>query len=1042
MRRTLSLVSPNGLRLLGNKTATRSTLSSPTLYICSRCTRSASTKASPSKSFASTLLLPKTKFKLWPDYSARESSLAKRTNEELYASQSNTEQPVFLFHDGPPYANGALHMGHALNKILKDIINRFQVLKGNRVNYVPGWDCHGLPIESKTLELLKAAPNTLPAAEVRKHAEKFARKQVKSQMTEFQRLSIMTSWEDHKTYRTIDRNYELRQLRLLQEMVRKKLIHRRHKPVFWSPSSVSALAEAEVQYVDDHASRSAYIAFPVQELSDSLAPIQELVKSEEEVCLLIWTTTPWTIPANMAIAVNVNMTYSVVRHHDQASATSRLLIIATELLESVESVFGPLEVIGQTEGSSLVGLQYTNKAFGHSKFPLRVLPSTHVTSFSGTGLVHMAPAHGAEDYDTFRQLGHSTSELLSPVDDWGKYTSQIITLTRDEEHGKRLLGKEVLNEGNSEVLLVLKETGMLLAQHSYKHRYPYDSRTNKPMIIRATSQWFADVGAIKQQALDALSDVTFHPASARVRLEAFVRERSEWCISRQRVWGSPIPSLHDVRTGEAVLTAESMDHIVSILEQKGPAYWWTGPVEDFVPPSLQSSGREFKKGTDTIDVWFDSGSSWTMLDSLLESDTTVGETPLRASSPGPASHPPIRVRRADVCLEGSDQHRGWFQSLLLTAVAATPEGETPVAPFKNLISHGFVLDESGRKMSKSVGNIISPATILFGGKDQKKEPAYGVDVLRLWAAGVDYTKDVSVGPTSLAQVAEHVRKLRNTARFMLGNLGDHMRTASSSGITKDDLSLIDRYVLHELYTLEKRCLEAYQNFNMHIAVQSPTTFSNSILSALYFDITKDVLYTEPVHSQSRRGVTFVLEKTLEVYTTILAPILPQLAEEIHERGLAVGSEVDSVFTGGWKGVDECWNDAVVASEMTVLLQVRDRVMQLLETARRDGRIRSALEAVVLIEPTGASVSGDTEALLQSRSSELKSLFIVSDVNIVNGGPSVSPASAAAWEYQSDHHGIKIIVRPSPQHKCPRCWQYTAPKEDTLCGRCEDVVKAS
>ncbi|KAG8947207.1 isoleucine-tRNA ligase [Tulasnella sp. 424] len=881
----------------------------------------------PSKTYTATMLLPKTTFPLWAEPGVREEPFRERTTSELYKWQAGQkDRPIFVLHDGPPYANGHLHMGHALNKILKDIINRFQLLRGKRVDYVPGWDCHGLPIEHKALKELGAGHETIPPVAVRKIARQVAERDMKVQMEEFKQFGIMADWSHEGTYRTMgedtnprfensatrgltksssspkDHDYEIRQLRVFQELVKKGLISRRHRPVHWSPSSKSALAEAELQYVDDHKSFPVYVKFQVSQgqMAPGLADMVENVRNgkEDPVHLVIWTTTPWTLPANMAIGVNAKLDYALLRrteHPDEG-----ILIVGKDRLEALNKVLGDYEVLGILPGSALSGTAYSH-LFHRSSSPAPLVTEwSDVEAGTGTGLVHMAPGHGKEDYAALTAAGLLDKlDIVCPVDDNGRYTDDIVDLSKDPVIGERLRGKEVLSDGGKEMVGILKESGVLVGQGTLKHKYPYDWKTKKPIILRATSQWFANVDDIKGAALKSLEDVKFHPEISRSRMESFVRERSEWCISRQRAWGVPIPALYDAETDEAILSAESLDHIIPILTEKGVDYWFEGPVEDFIPPTLQNNGRKYVKGTDTVDVWFDSGTSWSLIKERL------GERD--------------RDSLCDVYLEGSDQHRGWFQSSLLTATGAAEVGKE-VAPYRDLITHGFVLDDKGKKMSKSDGNIISPLTIINGGQNKKKDPAYGADLLRLWAASVEYGRDVSIGPKVLAQSAETLRKLRNTVRFMLANLkdGDAVR-GDFRRATKEELSLIDQYVLLHLQQLEHTCREAYSDYNFPRVIASLNRFATNTLSSLYFDVTKDTLYADPIDHPARRATITVLYEVLHTLVPILAPILPHLAEEVHQTLHQQTSKPSaSIFELGWRNVVRTTDLDTTASDTEAL----------------------------------------------------------------------------------------------------------------------------
>ncbi|KAG6909906.1 hypothetical protein DXG01_014426 [Tephrocybe rancida] len=950
--------------------------------------------------YTSTLLLPKTSFPLWANPSQSEVPFQERTGESLYRWQSkNAKGPLWVFHDGPPYANGNLHMGHALNKILKDIINRYHVSMGRKVNYIPGWDCHGLPIENKALqELGQDSSTTLPASTIREAAHATARREIASQKEQFRHFGIMADWSDETTYRTLDPKYELRQLRIFQKMVEKgvvmgfipspSLVYRHYRPVHYSPSSLSALAEAELIYKDNHISHSVYVNFEI----DRKVPIknlvlQELVSTTPSVHLLVWTTTPWTLTANMGIAVNPEMTYSIIRRNGQESSAT---ILAQDRVTPLADILGEVEIIGEVQGSDLIDVAYTPifNSLGPSTSPLTIIPASHVTADSGTGLVHCAPAHGAEDYHAFLALNlvSTSKNMICHVDGEGKFTSDVADVVG--ESASILVGHDVLGDGSRAVVELLKKIGALVKVQRFKHRYPYDWKTDKPIIVTATSQWFADLNSIKDHALSALEDVSFFPLQSRNRLESFVRSRSEWCISRQRVWGVPIPALHRLDSDQAVLDTASLDHILSVIEEKGVTHWWTGPVEDFIPPALREEGRApsetWRKGTDTMDVWFDSGTSWSMLN-----EAGFGEG---------------RKHLADLCIEGSDQHRGWFQSQLLTAIGSTALDTPGVSPYGALITHGMVLDQSGKKMSKSLGNIISPLTIVLGGKNKKTEPAYGADVLRLWAATVEYWRDMSIGPTVLAQVAESLRKIRNSARFMLGSIGDD----TFERVPREQMGLAERYVMHELYTLEQTALEGYSSYNFPKAINSLTNFANITLSSLYLDITKDCLYANARSSLERRSVITVLEQALTTMSSVLAPVLPHLAEEIHNTRNPDGT---SVFMTPWSPLSPEWKDEQAAKDMVELLRVRGVVRLLLERARGNKSaavdpfdpanthhkvLKSSLEAEVdIILPDGAEGTG-LASLLQREENFLKTLFIVSNAVITEEGS--LGTSSPEWLY--------------------------------------------
>lgn len=652
-------------------------------------------------------------------------------------------------------------MGHALNKILKDIVGRYQVLSGRRISYIPGWDCHGLPIELKALQDMLIGPipkkmkarekkkalesvNASAAAEkgksmdpvkIRELARKLADKTIEDQKAAFKSWGIMGDWDN--AYRTMDKDYEIEQLEIFNEMLGKGLIYRRFKPVYWSPSSGTALAEAELEYNEGHTSTAAFVKFPIKEFSGSGLNSGLL----DSLSAAIWTTTPWTIPANKAIAVHPELEYSILWTEAHGN-----LLIATSRVEELRKFIGedPKIIKEGIPGTDLVGLTYTHPLLTSNAPPQPILAADFVTADSGTGLVHCAPGHGMDDYLVCLK---NNIAPFSPVDNNGRFTEDTLPF------GSDLPGMEVLCKGNEQVLILLKESGALLGvQDKYVHKYPCDWRTKLPVIVRATAQWFADVGGIKASAIESLENVKFLPAAGHKRITSFVRGRSEWCISRQRAWGVPIPALYEAETGEPLLTKESVDHIISVIETKGTDAWWSDEADntDWIPESLRDGEKKWVRGTETMDVWFDSGTSWATLKQRI--GVQEDGKPL-----------------ADMYLEGSDQHRGWFQSSLLTSIAT--DGK---APFGTVLTHGFCMDEYGKKMSKSIGNVISPDDVIEGkipkSQSKKRKVTGGLNALRLWAASCDYTKDIAIGSTVLKGVHETLRKMRVSARFLLGNL--------------------------------------------------------------------------------------------------------------------------------------------------------------------------------------------------------------------------------------------------------------------------------
>ena len=963
--------------------------------------------------YSKTVNLPQTTFDMRANSVTKEPQLQTFWQQhKIYEtlSRENAGDP-FTLHDGPPYANGDLHIGHALNKILKDFINRYQLLQGKRARFIPGWDCHGLPIELKVLQSMSESERrALTALELRKKAAEFALKTVDGQREQFKRYGIWADWED--PYVTLKPGYEAAQLRVFGQMVLNGHIYRGRKPVHWSPSSRTALAEAELEYPEGHTSRSIYVAMPiVHSTVADLAPSP----TTDAAAFAIWTTTPWTIPANLAVAVNADLDYAIVELSEavaqEAGWTVRRLVVAADLVPALSEKFGTaLQTLSTVKGAALEGSTYRHPLFDRTS-PV-VVGGDYITTESGTGLVHTAPGHGQEDYIVGQRYG---LPLLSPVDDAGRFT---------EEAGP-FAGLNVQKEGNAAVIEALQAQGVLLKEESYAHKYPYDWRTKKPTIFRATDQWFASVQGFRSAALAAIRSVQWIPASGENRITAMTEGRSDWCISRQRTWGVPIPVFYDLTSGDPLMTEETIAHIISIVEQHGSDVWWEWPIEDLLPESLRHKAPTLRKGEDTMDVWFDSGSSWAGV--------------LAASSES-LQYP------ADLYLEGSDQHRGWFQSSLLTSVAANGQ-----APYKAVLTHGFVLDDKGMKMSKSVGNVVDPRSVINGGKDQKKEPPYGADVLRLWVASVDYSSDVMIGGRIIAQVADVYRKVRFTLRFLLGNLSDY--DPGSDAVEWAELSVTDRYILSRFALLVEECESAYSNFQFYKVYQAIQRFVVLDLSNFYLDVAKDRLYIRAADSADRRACQTTLDALLRGLLPLIAPLLPHMAEDAWQA-LPYAAPTTSVFQAGWVSVPDTWRTGVSPSDLgtwKAVLGIRSEVNQLLEKSRAAKALGASLEAKVLLYVSDPTVRSALQALQASTNGQdaLRYAFITSHVELVD---SAATATAAAFSSSSEEvEGVSglvtVGVSKADGKKCARCWNYSAAvgedaEHPELCERCAPVVKAS
>ena len=985
------------------------------------------------RSWSSTLKLPRSTFP--PRVSASDQTkYLRRCTDDLYTWQCR-ERPVdkiFALHDGPPYANGELHIGHALNKILKDIVCRVQLGKGKRVNYVPGWDCHGLPIELKALQIQKESTSNninnennglIGAADIRKSARSLATRTVREQMKEFKGYAIMADWDSH--WKTMDKSFEKGQLGVFREMVDKGLIYRRFKPVYWSPSTRTALAEAELEYKEKHVSTAALVKFPLVNIPAYLD--REGLIDRRNLFAVIWTTTPWTLPANAVIAVNGSVEYCIAQ-----SSKHGYLLLAQSRLSYVESVLEEnlTVVIPSILGSELVEqISYTPLFRRSDQQP--VVAADFVTAESGTGLVHCAPGHGMDDYEVCAARGITA---FAPVDDDGKFTDKAMP-----DDPTKLVGKFVLGDGNAAVLEYVDDSGYLINKHRYEHKYPYDWRSKLPIIIRATEQWFADVGDIRDSAMEALEDVRFTPESGKLRLGNFVRNRSEWCISRQRAWGVPIPALYHRVTGEAVLTKDSVSHIMNVIEERGIDAWWTDDLNDtaWIPPSLrESSGLGYQRGTDTMDVWFDSGTSWTVVDPDFSRD----------------GYP------ADVYLEGSDQHRGWFQSGLLTYVAhqlASRHAEKPRSPFRHLVTHGFTLDEDGRKMSKSIGNVVHPRMIMDGtllpplkrkkGKGKNKqpenqEPVYdglGPDALRMWVASSDYTRDVVVGKEVLQTVNTSLHKYRITFKMLLGALSDfHVDNI----VPYSQLHKVDRIALMQLAGLIISCQNAFDNLEFYRGVAAINRWANLEFSAFYMEAIKDRLYTYGENSTSRRACQTTLFYIYTHLQEMLGPIVPMLIEETWEHSSeAIKARCEHPLRRVFSLPPPEWQDLDLDWDYRNLTAANFVIKDLQETARANKQVGSSLQSFVHI-----AVPDDVTVFKRYRH-ELADLFVVSSVTL---GEFPDEIHDSQWQYASDfelpdgHKGSIWVYAPQAA-KCPRCWRYVVPEaepaEEKLCLRCEEVV---
>ncbi len=893
--------------------------------------------------YKDTLLMPKTEFPMRGNLPENEKIMREKWEKEnLYQllKEQNKGNTPFVLHDGPPYANGSIHLGHAMNKILKDFVNRYKFMKGFDVTYIPGWDTHGLPIE-QAITNKGVNRKELSKIEFRKLCEEYAYEQIDIQKEGFKALNVIADW-DHP-YITLQKEMEARQIEVFASMAKKGLIFRGLKPVYWSPSSESALAEAEIEY-HDRTDSSIFVSFPI---------VKGNHKVHEGDYLVIWTTTPWTIPENSGIAVGVNFDYVKVLVNNQN------YIIAADLLEDLAGKFGwdNYEIIETFKGHDLLGVTY--------KHPLNerispVVDGFHVTLESGSGLVHIAPLYGADDF----QIGQENNlEMVDGVDDSGHLT---------KEAGEDFAGLYFL-DANKEVIKKLQEQNALLSEQTITHSYPHDWRTKKPIIFRATPQWFCSLDKIRDELLDAIDNkIIFHTSWGKTRLHNMIEDRGDWCISRQRVWGVPLPIFYN-EDGTEILDYDVMMHIADLFRQYGSNIWFEKTAKELLPEGYTNShspNGNFTKEEDIMDVWFDSGSTHTGV--LKERNL-----------PYPA----------DIYLEGSDQYRGWFNSSLITGIAVYHE-----APYKMLISHGFTLDGKGNKMSKSLGNTISPSDII---------KQHGSDILRLWVASTDFTEDVKLSDELIKQVKESYRKIRNTYKFLLGNLSNF---TEEDVVAYQDMPLYDRYMLIAYNDYLKEVTTAYENYYYQDVYKATNRFITEKLSNFYLDFTKDILYIEDEKSLVRRSVQTVLQTILSGLIKVLAPILPYTSEEVYSYLSNDKSIHLEKFPEALKYSDE----EEIKTLFNEFFALKEEVNRHLEEARSDKTIGSSQEAEVIIPD-------HYEEIKNKLGSVLHQLFIVSKVTF-------------------DKNVEHIVVSHSEGEKCERCWNYVEKTKDGICPRCQNILK--
>jgi len=919
--------------------------------------------------YKATLNLPRTDFPMKANLTEREPQLLREWETlRLYDKlrEARAGRPRWVLHDGPPYANGHIHMGHALNKILKDMVVKSRSMFGFDAPYVPGWDCHGLPIEHQVDKELGGTKHDVPIPEKRKLCRAYAQKFIDIQREEFKRLGGLGNWGD--PYRTMAFRYEANILRELGKFIAAGSVYRGLKPVHWCTSCLTALAEAEVEYEDD-TSPSIYVAFPLTSDPARLDP----GLAGRAVSVVIWTTTPWTLPANLAVVVHPDEEYVVFRSGD------RHFLVAAKLLDETARAcrLANPEVVFRGPGRNLDGLTARHPWLDR---PSPIFTAEYVTMDQGTGCVHTAPGHGADDYET--GIKHHLP-VYNPVDDHGRFVAEVA----------HFAGMGVW-EANAAIIARLKADGTLLHADEFRHSYPHCWRCKNPVLFRATNQWFISMekNGLRAHALTAIRQVQWIPAWGEERIFGMIANRPDWCISRQRAWGVPIAVFYCAACGELLADGRLVEHVASLMDRDGADVWFARPAAELVPSGTtcpKCGSREFTKETDILDVWFDSGVSQAAV---------------------------LRVRSdqqwpADMYLEGSDQHRGWFHSSLLAAVGA--QGG---APYKAVLTHGFVVDGEGRKMSKSQGNVIAPQQVIA---------KHGAEVLRLWVAAMDYRDDIRLSEEILTRLVEGYRRIRNTCRYLLGNLYDF--DPGRDAVPAAELLPIDRFVLHRLQRLVERVRKAYEDYEFHVLYHGLHNFCGVDLSAFYLDVLKDRLYTSSPMSRLRRSAQTAMHEILVSVVKLMAPVLSFTADEVW-RYLPLEDKPASVHLSEFPAVRPDLLDEPLAGEWERLLQVRDEVLRGLEAARKDKRIGSAQEAAVELVVPEASFD-----FLAAHREDLETICIVSRLAVRRAAG--TPADAA----------ITVRVERAPGAKCPRCWNYrenvgTSTAHPGLCERCAGALE--
>ncbi len=930
--------------------------------------------------YKETLNLPKTTLEMRANATKKEPETQKFWEEhEIYEKNiaQRDKANKFILHDGPPYLSSEkIHVGTALNKILKDILIKYKSMSGFYAPYVPGYDGHGLPIENKVVKNIKGGREAVTPAELRAKCREFAWNSLKGQESEFKRLGVWGDWEH--PYLTINPEFEAEQVRVFGDMYKKGYIEKGLKPVYWCASCETALAEAEVEYAD-HTSTSIYVRFKFDE--EGVNKIKQLVDlPNDNVYTVIWTTTPWTIPSNMAISMHPRFDYTFFTYNNDVYVIAQGLLAS--FLEGVNWEEKDINVIGSVKGADLELLN-TNHPLYNRKSP--IILGEHVTLDAGTGAVHTAPGHGLEDYEVGCRYN---IEVFSPLDSKGVWTEIV---------GDKDLEGIPYYKGGKIVIEKLQNCGALLAAADINHSYPHCWRCKNPVIYRATPQWFVKVDKFRDATLEAIKGVKWIPASGEARISNMVQGRTDWCISRQRAWGVPIPVFYCEECGEPIVTDESIENVAKMFEKESSDAWVKYSAEELLPKDFvcpHCGKKHFRKEKDIMDVWFDSGVTWRAV--VEKRSEQLGHTPV------------------EMYLEGSDQHRGWFQSSLLTSMAV--QGK---APYKSVLTHGFVFGEDGRKMSKSLGNYIRPDDIIKN---------YGADILRLWAASVDYRNDTKIGDNIIKQLAEIFKKTRNTARFLLGNIFDF--DPAKDYVKYEDLKPIDKFALHKLNKVVEEVTVAFDNYEFYKYFQCLQNFAAVDLSSFYLDIVKDRLYTAGKKSVSRRACQTVLYETLQVLVRILTPVMPHQAEDIWQNTPEMQrGGLESILLADWVGVNETWNNSQLEEDFTKILKTREVVTRAIEPLRAEKKVGSSLEVAVYVK------SDDSE-ILKANATDLADIFITSQAYVADEAP-----AEVLNEYTEG--GITVWVTKAEGEKCERCWKFRKLGEhaghETICSDCYEAV---